>query len=698
MWNKYSGFLLACVAFILTPQFLVAQNDENVRFARIRLLAKASKDSIVLRWAPTTPGGWRIANTIGYVVERMTVDKKSGEEKTQYQLLTKQPLKPRALEEWKQYAGASNDFSAIAAQAVYGKAFTPQAGSQKGIAELRSAADELLNRYSFALYAADNDAVTAHALGLRFVDKQITPGERYVYRVYVAQKTPDYAFDTSYVLIDAVNTPAVDAPLGFRFESGDGLIKLYWDMIEAQQFSGYSVYRSTDGKNFTRLNTTPLVHLLPAEGNSQSSPCYIDTGTINYRKYYYRVVGITPFAEMSKPAELIAFSRDLTPPPAPTLNKPQQLSTTRIKLTWEQPSFSPDFKGFVLLRKESAYDEFQIITKQPLPAKQREYIDSFTDTDEAFYTVAALDTAGNYAFSLPVYIAIVDSVPPPAPKGLRGRVNTDGKVILWWKPVPKRNIRGYRVLRANDPTHEFTQITNTIYPDTIFVDSLELRTLTKKVYYRVAAVDKHYQHSSPSEMLVLQKPDVVPPLPPVFGEVVVTDSTVHLTWKASPSSDVARQLLLRREETSAQWRTLDTLNARRTSYTDKKIVQNTRYLYTIVCIDSSGLHSEEALPVAARPFDSGKRDPVTNFVARYDKKTKTITLSWNYQPRKKELYWFMLYKAFEGKPLSEYTSVPGDTKTFRDGTPSAGITTYGIVVITANGGQSEMVTTKVAVQ
>lgn len=687
--------LSTLLLLLVSSTFLFAQEEQTVRRAHIKLLARPSKDSIVLRWAPTTPGGWRIANTRGYIVERMTIDRNTGNEKTPYQRITNRLFQPLPLEVWKEYAGESNDFSAIAAQAVYGKSFTPGAGKTGGVAELQAAADELLNRYSFALYAADNDAITANALGLRFVDTTVRSGERYVYRVYLSTTIPDYTFDTAYVMIDAIDVPPAEPPLAFRFESGDGSIKLFWDVVGEQPFSGYFLYRSSDGKNFTKL--TPLPLIIPnTETSLQSSfPCYVDTATINYKRYTYRLVGITPFAELSKPAVLVAFSRDLTPPQAPVLHAPRQLSATQVKLSWDQHSIPDDFRGFIVARSQSPDRDYTPITKHPL--RQNEYIDVLETSDAAYYAVASVDTAGNYAFSLPVYIALIDSTPPPPPKGVYGKIQPDGKVTLWWNRVKKRNILGYRVLRANDPTHEFTQATGTILPDTVYVDSLDLRVLTKKIYYRVATIDKHYQHSIPSELLVLQKPDVLPPSAPVFRNTFVTDSAVYLSWNMSPSADIARQILLRREEGSSRWIPLDTLAPRRTEYVDKRVQQNKRYFYTLVCIDSAGLRSEEALSVMARPFDSGKRDPVTHFTAKYNKATKVVTLTWDYTPQKKETFWFVVYKATPEGVMKEYASVNGDRRIFQDSTPVNGKNEYGIVVLTSLGGEAPLVKTDVIV-
>jgi hypothetical protein len=90
------------------------------------------------------------------------------------------------------------------------------------------------------------------------------------------------------------------------------------------------------------------------------------------------------------------------------------------------------------------------------------------------------------------------------------------------------HLLGYRVLWANDSTHEFSSRTNEIWMDTTFVDTVSLNTLTRNVYYRIVAVDTRYHHSAPSDILELVRPDVVPPVAPIFTDVYVTETSVAL--------------------------------------------------------------------------------------------------------------------------------------------------------------------------
>ncbi len=73
------------------------------------------------------------------------------------------------------------------------------------------------------------------------------------------------------------------------------------------------------------------------------------------------------------------------------------------------------------------------------------------------------------------------------------------------------DIRGFNVFYSNKPDHEFSLLTKTPLTDTVFRDTISLKTLTKKIYYKVVAVDYNSNYSKFSQILELKRPDVVPP-------------------------------------------------------------------------------------------------------------------------------------------------------------------------------------------
>jgi hypothetical protein len=293
---------------------------------------------------------------------------------------------------------------------------------------------------------------------------------------------------------------------------------------------------------------------------------------------------------------------------------------------------------------------------------------------------------------------IIDTTPPSIPENLSGIIDTTGKVTLTWDLGKERNIIGYRVLRANDPTHEFIQLTGHVFPDTVYIDTVNINTLTKNVYYKIAAVNNRYQHSALTPAYKLERPDIIAPTEAVFYDVFVSDSYVNLKWHSSHSKDLSHQLLFRKQETDLNWSLLDSLQPSISFYSDKDVLTNIKYLYTIINIDSSGLVSDEAFPVSAKPYDTGKRKAVENLSVNYDLTSKTVVLNWDYQTEIAEKYWFVIYKSIGGGAYKEYKSVSENQLSFTDLYATKGLSGYGIVVMTSKGGESEMISSEINIE
>lgn len=696
--NKIS--ILVVIAVLLLPITAFSQKSKSsiVIKTPIKLIARATSDSVILRWAPGTPGGWLVANSIGYSIDRLKVVEGKDIDNKSYEPLVKESVKPMTLDAWMKFAGPKNRHSAIAAQALYGKAFVPNPLRSDSLISLRNAADELSNRYSFALFAADNDAVTAQALGLRYVDRNVSANSRYIYRVYVSATSTEMAFDTAYIVVETAPFKGIDPPVGFNYRSGDASIQLIWPNAPNSDFTGYYLFRSDDGgKSFKPLNQTPIVF---AQGTSQASSeniLFIDTATVNYKPYKYRLVGITAFGEQSLPVEITAFSRDLTPPPAPAVQKPKQVAPGKIKLSWDYKIKTADLNGFVVFKSQSAENDYRLITSKPVKKDSRELVVDLVDDFEAYFIVASADTAGNLGYSSPILASLTETPVPIPPQQVKGNIDKTGKVTLTWKPVDSKNVIGYRIYRANDPSHEFLAVNGFVHPDTIFIDSITLNTLSKNIYYRVASVNSRYQYSNLSPILKLSRPDLIPPAPALISNIRVTDKSVSLNWNCSPSPDVALQRILRRTETDAKWAVIDSVRPNVNKYVDSRVNPKTTYLYTLVSVDSTGNVSKMANVVTARPYDNGIRQPVQNFMAEYNKQTKSVTLKWQYKPSVSTDYWFVIYRSTDDGNFIEIKALKPDVTGFTDNSAPKGTTTYGIVVMTSDGGQSEMVTQRIVI-
>ena len=116
-------------------------------------------------------------------------------------------------------------------------------------------------------------------------------------------------------------------------------------------------------------------------------------------------------------------------------------------------------------------------------------------------------------------------------------------------------MKGYKIYFSHDPAQSFVQLT--LYPteERSFTDSITLKTLTKKIYYRVVAVDQNNNHSPYSAVLELKKPDMIPPTPPVILNASVSGSGVQVDFSNSASTDAIRYMVFRKEA-GAEWKTI----------------------------------------------------------------------------------------------------------------------------------------------
>jgi hypothetical protein len=691
---------LSLIAIIMLIAFRAFAQDDDPRHASVRLIGQSYGDSVVLRLGVTRPGAWRIANKAGYRVERVSMDTSGAFDRRAFRAMTAQPLKPWPLEDWKAHLGNVKDsdliYAGIAAQMIYGKTSPPTAKNGNGLDPLLAAAQELEDRYSFALFAADIDARAAEGSGLRVVDRDVHLGDHVVYRAFVAGGDPTYKIDTAYLIVEVTKYAPPPPPQQFRFDTADAKVKLRWFHPAEGGYTAYHVYRSDDnGRSYRRISTTPIIAMTP-KGGKLPQPEFDDTNIVNYRSYRYQIRGITPFAELSEPAEVTAIAMDFTAPPAPIPDDPVQIGTHDVELTWHEPKAPGDLSGFIIARSSNSLTGFHAVTPKPLPTSQLSFVDKNASEAEPYYLVAAIDTAGNFSRSIVVSAEIIDSTPPSIPTGLTGTMDTSGVVQLRWKRGPEPSLIGYRVLWANDPSHEFTQRTPTVWQDTVFTDTVEVHTQTPAVYYRVVAVNIRKNHSEMSPMFAVKRPDIVPPAASMFTNVSVSDSSTELHWAHSRSEDVAKQLLFRRNVWpdnvhTDEWQQIKDFPSTIEYYSDRKVSQNTMYQYQLVTVDSAGNRSTPSNVVQLRPYDPGTRPAVKNISAIYDEKSKTVKLTWSYDARSED-YWFTVYRSQENLPIAQYRAVDKNTLTFEDNAISTGSYSYAVRMNAKSGAQSPLST------
>ena len=625
------------------------------------LRTRYTGSEVRLRWAPSRAGAWTLLNRTGYVLERMEIAK---EKQNAWVRLSPRAIKPESLEQWKRFTNPTNKNALIAAQAIYGKKF-----AITGNAAMNDKADELTNRYSFTLLAADLSFDAAQAAGLGFIDKTTENGKSYVYRVLAAEKLVNYApVDTAVTVVDTKQIEKIARPNWQIPIEGERHVDLLWDKnFHGYLFTAYYVERSADGKIYQRLNKEPYINM-DSEVADKTNFIYTDSVATNYKPFYYRLIGITEFGELSPLSEPVrAMGKDRTPPSAPFNLKTRSLGGRRVEITWEERQ-TTDLQGFLIGRSKNSLENYKPLFDKPLPATARRFIDENADIDTTnYYIVAAIDTARNASASLSTFVTIIDSIPPSKPVGLVAKIDKNGNVRLVWRKNSESDVKGYIVFSANQKDHIFTSLVKRPLPDTIFKDNIQLKTLTEKIYYQVKAVDKNDNTSMVSDILEVSKPDIVPPSAPIFDGFDIKPNGVLLKWVASASKDVVRHIIYRKESNQATFDELGSVEKNATfSFLDNTVQANKSYDYMISAEDDAGLQAQCPKILTVKIPEYKARTGVQGFVVQYDNIKKVVNINWQ-NPTATGAF-VVLYRADNGGAFLTLIAPPKGSTQYQDKT------------------------------
>lgn len=605
-----------------------AQDQSQDDSSSVYLLVRAMPDSVMLRWAPENYRLWMVGNKYGYKVTRTCLIR-NGEVVSNplTELLTPIPLRPLPLAEWETLS-EKDDFAGVAAEAIFGEGFEVDPGAG-GVMDIMNRSTEQENRFGFALLAADLSRDVALSSGLMFIDRNARKGEKYIYRVFPAESPVGLRVDTGYYFTGVDEYLPLPTPTDFKAEAGDKTITLTWDAVSQEgAFTAFWVERSGDGgETFDRLDSSPVINTTPEGYDESRFHYYMDTIADNSKVYHYRVRGITPFGEVSPPSAIVKTKGENEISSVPRITLAESSDGNTLSLEWDLELLQGEVvEGLRLYRSHKFESEYELVADS-IPVIQRRFVDT-KPLPTGYYRMQAFNTDGVGPFGTPKMVQMVDSIPPAAPVGLSAKTDTSGVVVLSWMPNEELDLFGYRVFRANSRHEEFSQITAEGVYTNSFTDTISLKTLSKKVFYKILAVDQRQNWSDFSEILEVDRPDVIPPASPRISAAKSVDIGIEITWVLSPSSDVEQQLLYRNSENNSQWQLLKMFNAEATQYVDSTVIPDILYRYLFVVVDSAGNESKPTKHISANVSPTNEIQWMEPTV-QYDSKKEVLQLIWS---------------------------------------------------------------------
>ena len=646
--------------------FNISYNFCQSKKPSVVVTARAQQDKILVRWAINNPIEWQRAHKKGFVINRFTI-KRDGKvlDVPEKNVLTPKPLVPAKLEKWMDIIQKDNN-AAIVAQAIYGESFTVTDAKEGKLSKILNVANELDQRYTFALYGADMNFEAAQLAGWGLVDSNVKLNEIYAYQVTVFQ-TPKVA-NSSFVvgLKDFELLPIIS---DFTAIPDDKKVMLSWDYDTYKNiYSSFMIEKSTDGIDYQPISKTNLVNLNSNEDKPSKSMFYGDTIASNDKTYYYRLFGISSFGEKGQVTKPITVKGTTALESAPRMANYQILNDNSADIIWEYDvAAEVDIASFEVLVADKDNGKYKIAAEKLAPNIRKINYKNLEPSN--YFKVAVIARNNKRLTSLSMLVQPIDSIAPNVPYGLEGKIDSLGVVRLKWQPNLEKDLIGYRILRANNDKEEFVDIYNKPFEKLEFKDKVSLTMSNRYVYYRLVSEDIRHNMSKPSEILVLEKPDKIAPAAPIFKDYDSKNGKVILNWIRSYSDDINYHSLKRKLNGQDKWEELlqvyDTIQQQ---YVDSKAEKNKVYQYLIQAKDKSGLWSKienSIITVQVQDFTPVKL--INNLLGAVDREKNTITLTWDFKNKEKDkISTISVYKNLVGQPPMLWRELPNTANNLID--------------------------------
>ena len=358
---------------------------------------------------------------------------------------------------------------------------------------------------------------TVDASASSYIDSTVDGGIHYDYEV--TAQTADGAASTASTSASAQTAPAGVTALVAN-EASTSEIDLSWTTAVTDA-TGFNVYRSTDGRNFTLLSASSQL--------SATATGFIDTALSSNTHYWYQVAAIEP----SGPTGVAAVDA-YTLPPAPSGLQSTLNSDGTVSLTWTNNG--PSTVPFEIETATSISGPFTFLDQTAAGAT------SYTDANPVdgvttYYRGVGLsgDSAGGSASA-----AASTTVPLAPPSGLTATSIGSGEIDLSWTDNSV-TATSYQVLRSTSSGGSFEALDPVdASSDPIYADTTVAPGTT--YYYEVVAATDTAQSAPSATASAATDPNISltghdDVTPAVADGIAVAGTTYTVTPQVTPADE-----------------------------------------------------------------------------------------------------------------------------------------------------------------
>lgn len=653
----------------------VVEEEVRVRPAAINMLARSYGDSIVLRWAPEDYVTWNYLNHVGYNLYRIYTDK-SG---VLHDDLIAEGIRPLSLEQLRARYPESDSLAFVAVGMIYGEGGVKPNQTRERYGEMGAMLEiyeDQQTQYAFAEMVAEWRPDVAQAIGLRYVDRDVKQGLHYQYILQPAKRDSlgRLPIAPGSINLECTKYKPVDYAPTYTDTVSTGLsLVLKWkDNVN----STFEIERRLEGETeWKRLTVRPYASALDLGFDKEELNRYSDV-VEKPGVYEYRVLAYDAFGDLlvSSTTHKVRVG-DVDAPTPPTIRQilitregdPDSTQVITAHVEIEKAEIEDDCIGFMPLYYNERYTgkQWKSISETMFSPTDTVLSIDVSRLSTGMLTIAAVDTAGNMGYSMPVQLRIEDKKAPEPPLNFKAEVEENGRIHLSWSPAPEDcgDIAFYEVAVANDTTHQFVIISPQQMRDTTFTDSVAVDVNQKYIYYKVRAIDYASNIGQYTKILQVERPHLLPPTPAHLDTLVVDTEGIHLCWIAGADKATIIHNVFRRLENQPDWELIASLNADSVAADNYRIRiddnppfnNKRRYEYVVESFNSTGISSGPSLVVSVMNNRNTAVNVSLNLVGRYDSDAERTRLSWDCEGEQPdgERYWGV-YVRKPGKDSFEY--------------------------------------------
>lgn len=439
-------------------------------------------------------------------------------------------------------------------------------------------------------------------LGLVWYDETAVPGQQYRYKVEAITGKGTVSLGESVAVASGKFAPLA-APKDIVVARSGERVTLRWAIDESVSVATW-VEKSTGNGPYVPMAAVPyyISKNTNTKGEAQYADVFIaDTEIERGQTYRYRLAAVDFFGQKGEYSQVhYAGMKGATMPSAPiNVEASVNDATKEIALNWTHQS-PTSLRGFVVLYRGDMTDEPQLFVADTLSSSSTSHTFKASADGSYLVTVSAVDVWGNVAESAPVLAQIDDVTPPAIPNGLQATLQ-EGIITITWNAPPDTDVLGYQVYRtsskdASPNLATFIPMGNDLVTATSYKDAVG-SSLSGKVFYSVAAIDKSYNRSERSAPVGMVMPDSEAPSVPFIKAITATEKTLLVQFMPNVDDDLAFFILNR---TDSEGKGIEIqLTANTTQYEDKEVKSGLTYTYSMRAQDMAGNVSSSSTEVEA---------------------------------------------------------------------------------------------------